>query len=87
MAPLVPSFRRPRRWLEKWRHVLFFAFFLYIMYFFSLCPPSDIGEVELVMVRWNMVSPASPHLVGIRFGVNEGPMRVSLPDRLVIFVS
>jgi hypothetical protein len=40
--------------------------------------PRDISEVEVAVAHWNKVSPASPHIVGIRFGVNEGPVRVSV---------
>jgi hypothetical protein len=51
-----------------------------------------IGEVEAAMVCWNKVSLASPYLVGIRFGVNEEPVGVSIAKsvgslRLAICVS
>jgi hypothetical protein len=37
-----------------------------------------IGEVEAAMACWNKISPASPYLVAVRFGVNKGPVIVSV---------
>jgi hypothetical protein len=48
------------------------------MVFIAFCLPNDIGEVEAAVAHWNKASPASPHLVGIQFGVDEGNVRVSV---------